>query len=326
MSALISLAKGSTGRRFRRLIIAKKFTMMMMMIQQDQEDFAQQAPFAQEDQEDLQQEDQEDLQQEDQEDLQKDQQDLPNVRLVVQLHPSCIVDYRTLNEPELKKTRRKVDPELEYDLNDGFIDDSDIFAVPQQENDWDYGYFVYRGTLDNFKVAKLKRSKTKPVKVLTTPKADPKATPKATQKATPKPTADPKATPKPNADPKATPKATATTATPKATATTATPKATADPKQSTPSPVVQDTMELAPSVTQKLNLLKELSAKHDWAVKSSFPEHLKPCLIEAATMAMDYAQLSPSFFKTLIDILPYNTFTLRVSSFHLETCLSLDLH
>jgi hypothetical protein len=213
-----------------------------------------------------------------------------------------------------------VDPELEYDLNDGFIDDSDMFAVPQQENDWDYGYFVYRGTLDNFKVAKLKRSKTKPVKVLTTPKADPKATPKATQKQT-----DPKATPKPTAT-TATPKPTATTATPKATATTATPKATADPKQSTPSPVVQDTMELAPSVTQKLNLLKQFSAKHDWAVKSSFPEHLKPYLIDAATMAMDYAQLSPSFFKTLIDILPYNTFTLRVSSFHLETCLSLDLH
>ena len=67
-------------------------------------------------------------------------------------------DEAAPDQPQPIKTKRKYtkkfDPELEYDLNDDFIDDSDMFITERNgiaaPVDWDFGYFVYKGPLEQF--------------------------------------------------------------------------------------------------------------------------------------------------------------------------------
>jgi hypothetical protein len=65
------------------------------------------------------------------------------------------VPTRNESSAPTKRRSRKFDPEMEYDYNDAFIDDSEMFiqetkgrglAVPQN---WDIGYFVYQGSVDS---------------------------------------------------------------------------------------------------------------------------------------------------------------------------------
>lgn len=49
--------------------------------------------------------------------------------------------------------RKRFDPEDEYDLEDDFVDDSDMFFgdvnyVPPKK--WDFGFFAWRGQIENF--------------------------------------------------------------------------------------------------------------------------------------------------------------------------------
>lgn len=50
-------------------------------------------------------------------------------------------------------SRKRFDPEDEYDLDDDFVDDSDMFFgdvnyVPPKK--WDFGFFAWRGRIENF--------------------------------------------------------------------------------------------------------------------------------------------------------------------------------
>lgn len=67
----------------------------------------------------------------------------------------------TCKKKPKKKRRRRVDPEEEYDLDDGWIDDSELFYEvtdggersaegPPVGEDWDYGFFAWRGDVQAF--------------------------------------------------------------------------------------------------------------------------------------------------------------------------------
>jgi hypothetical protein len=77
--------------------------------------------------------------------------------------------------------------------------------------------------------------------------------------------------------------------------------------------VVDLTNDFLPGpVLEKLAQVKEAASKESFLVKKIFPPTLKPILSEAASLAMDYNVLNPTFFQHLTAILPYNTYTLRV--------------
>lgn len=77
---------------------------------------------------------------------------------VIQVHDSASEDeeeksIQSKNEDQVKKRKRnsKKDPEMDYDLEDDFIDDALLFAedmvgveVPVE---WDFGFFVWKGPL-----------------------------------------------------------------------------------------------------------------------------------------------------------------------------------
>jgi hypothetical protein len=79
--------------------------------------------------------------------------------------------------------------------------------------------------------------------------------------------------------------------------------------------VVSDDLDISPLpdlVLEKLEVLRKASSSDLFAVKKIFPPVLKPLLSEAAAVAMDHNRLGTLFFKHVVSILPYNSFTMRV--------------
>ncbi|KAJ3332407.1 hypothetical protein HDU76_000333 [Blyttiomyces sp. JEL0837] len=59
------------------------------------------------------------------------------------------------DKPVARKRAKKFDPEDEYDMDDDFIDDTDMYYEQElteynPSSRWEYGYFVWKGPIENF--------------------------------------------------------------------------------------------------------------------------------------------------------------------------------
>jgi agmatine/peptidylarginine deiminase len=64
-----------------------------------------------------------------------------------------VIHMESEEEEEEQKTKRnrKINPEDEYDVNDDWVDDSELFQTETDGNVapiWEYGFFAWRGPID----------------------------------------------------------------------------------------------------------------------------------------------------------------------------------
>ncbi|KAG0226815.1 hypothetical protein BGW42_003354 [Actinomortierella wolfii] len=110
-------------------------------------------------------------------------------------------------------------------------------------------------------------------------------------------------------------KVTTTTATPNRPESAPKPKAKAGSKDVEKKKPSKPAAPLTAEVQRYLNIIADLAKKETWEVKNKFPPHIKPPLWEATKAALrDRSSgylLDESFIEALMDILPYNRFTIR---------------
>ncbi|KAG0225855.1 hypothetical protein BGW41_004485 [Actinomortierella wolfii] len=110
-------------------------------------------------------------------------------------------------------------------------------------------------------------------------------------------------------------KVTTTTATPNRPESAPKPKTKAGSKDVEKKKPSKPAAPLTAEVQRYLNIIADLAKKETWEVKNKFPPHIKPPLWEATKAALrDRSSgylLDESFIEALMDILPYNRFTIR---------------
>ncbi|KAJ3258852.1 hypothetical protein HK103_003234 [Boothiomyces macroporosus] len=241
-----------------------------------------------------------------------------------------------------RKRRPKFDPEDDYDVEDDFIDDSELFDGEMQGLDepqiWEFGFFAWKGSIEtlfqNSDKVKLKKSElhTEASAIVIPPEkqdeeekdeekdAEKKGSPKKvvkkrksiskTDPQTPVPakaTEDGKKTPGSKKQEK---KANgsekkSTKKTNKLQELTSPTSGSNIIKQSIPS------TNMPKPVLEELEQLRINAEKADFTVKSKFPPELKPYFIQAVNVALDYNVLNADFWQHVTTVLPYNTFTMR---------------
>jgi hypothetical protein len=107
-----------------------------------------------------------------------------------------------------------------------------------------------------------------------------------------------------------------TSADPASSSSKITPAVVEIPKPKTVIPDKGKSSRLGPLPTlimEKINILREEASRSDFSEKKNFPAHLKPLFAEAVIAAMDLQLLNNTFWEHIIDILPYNCFTMKVN-------------
>ncbi|KIM65542.1 hypothetical protein SCLCIDRAFT_474779 [Scleroderma citrinum Foug A] len=73
---------------------------------------------------------------------------------------------------------------------------------------------------------------------------------------------------------------------------------------------VLDIREFEPELQDYLNILKAHIAQQDWSNKGKFPADLKPILAEVALKAIELGEYDDDFFNLMPVLFPYNRFTM----------------
>ncbi|KAJ3323469.1 hypothetical protein HDV06_001746 [Boothiomyces sp. JEL0866] len=76
-------------------------------------------------------------------------------------------------------------------------------------------------------------------------------------------------------------------------------------------PSVLDATNMPKPVLEELEKLRVNAEKADFTMKSKFPPDLKPYFIQAVNAALDFNVLNSDFWQHITTVLPYNTFTMR---------------
>jgi hypothetical protein len=188
-------------------------------------------------------------------------------------------------EPEVIKetSRKKKDPEDDYDPEDNFIDDQELFDgdIEKEPTEWDFGFFVWKGQLDFENEAEMK---IPPLETISS----------ASALITPEPIADHQKPKNPIDVDRSKPK-----------------KKKPEVQKSPPKNIEFDNVEFAEDLKDNLVILKMEAKKSDFTVKKQFPQNLKPLYEKCINIALDHNQYNVKFFKEITSILPYNTFTMR---------------
>lgn len=230
-------------------------------------------------------------------DASKPQQNIFNYQQLVQEHQERIkaqnitepTEYEFTmqikpKEPEIIKetSRKKKDPEDDYDPDDNFIDDQELFDgdIEKEPTEWDFGFFVWKGQLDFENEAEMKIPPLESVSkasALIAPEQNPDQHIKKNN------------TDKPKSKKKKMEVA----------------------KSPSSKEIVFDDIDFAEDLKDNLVILKIEAKKSDFTVKKQFPQTLKPLYEKCINIALDHNQYNAKFFKEITSILPYNTFTMR---------------
>jgi hypothetical protein len=185
------------------------------------------------------------------------------------------------------KKKKKLDPEEEYDLQDDFIDDSDLMYQQIMVNEgqvekvleWNYGYFAWRGDVGSF-IDEIQEKKKKKIRTSATSTLGIGTQVSPVKKEKVK-------------------------------------KESLDKKISKPSVKVEIKNDglapLHPWVQAKMDLLDQEAKKLSWEEKpKTFPQNLKDIAYQAAKISLETKTWDPeSFVQYLTSIVPYNTFTMK---------------
>ncbi|KAJ3070846.1 hypothetical protein HDU98_006137 [Podochytrium sp. JEL0797] len=279
----------------------------------------------------------------------------------------------------VKKRRTRTDPTNIYDIEDDFIDDSEMLDPEMGDAPavWEYGYFAWKGSVENFHEDVTFQDFFEPARA-PAPKKKRVALPKSTSTAASKKSTDvspskpSSLTPGPSSIAAAaaggqTEPADAVTASEKkrkrVASSTGTPvkksaaagvvlvagesapvgtdsadipkkkkrvgtgvPATNTTAAATPAPAVTSTtaeapsddkgkkkglVPLSPAVEVTLNYLKNEREKESFENKKTFPQNLRPPLLEASKTAVLHSEFNENFIRYIKKILPYNSFTLK---------------
>ncbi|KAJ3270473.1 hypothetical protein HDV01_007780 [Terramyces sp. JEL0728] len=257
-----------------------------------------------------------------------------NARITAPTATTSTLIHKPEEEPEVeeaaatgRKRRPKFDPEDDYDVQDDFIDDSELFDGETQGLEepqiWQFGFFAWKGSIEtlfqNSDKAKLKKSElhTEASAVVLPPERqedeekDEENEPGQEKKSSPKkPVKKRKSISK--ADPQ-TPAAAIATEDSKKTQSAKKQEKKAPKKpgklqelvspssssnivrQSTPS--VLEAANMPSPVLDDLEKLRVNAEKADFTLKSKFPPELKPFFIQAVGTALDYNVLNTDFWQ-----------------------------
>ncbi|KAL0956297.1 hypothetical protein HGRIS_002454 [Hohenbuehelia grisea] len=81
-----------------------------------------------------------------------------------------------------------------------------------------------------------------------------------------------------------------------------------------------------PDLQASVQALKEVIAKESWEVKGKFPPSIKPFLATIAMQAIRLGEYDEHFFNLMPALFPYNKFTMSVSVGVLDSCAHADSH
>lgn len=206
----------------------------------------------------------------------------------------------------------------QYDDQDDFIDDSHLFNAELEDQELplhsEYGYFAYKGpitaVLDN-QAKKLQNNS-----ILTKSTATGIVIPKLIDPPKPQVPEKKKVVKKKVKDtPLKSDKDTTVQDTPSKSQPTTVEASNINPTSSnsnSESLAAKAAMKPVPKPVERvLEKLRTAASKADFTVKKHFPPELKPVYKEAVICALDHNLFDENFFAHVINILPYNTFTVK---------------